>query len=455
VSVSAAIRRDLAGLRVLTDAEELVPYSRDESYAPAQTPLAVVEAFGAEDVQRAVNWAVRQGIRVTPRGAGSGQSGGAVPEEDGLVISLMGMNAIRAVDADNLVGVVEPGVVTGRYQEEVEARGLFYPPDPGSLAYCSMGGNVAENAGGPRALKYGVTADFILGLEVVLMSGERIRPGRATVKGVAGYDVTRLLVGSEGTLGIITEITTSLLPLPRHILTALAFFGSTDAAAKAVSQIIALGIVPRVLEYIDAASVAAVRPRAEIPVPEEAAAALIIEVDGMQEDELLVEADRVMEACKKLGANDVLVAQTERQRRRLWSARRMLSPALKERYRFKIAEDAVVPRSRLPEMVAFFEALGREIGVDTAVFGHAGDGNLHLNFLFDDPGARDAVETGVRRVFEKAVALGGTITGEHGVGLTKRPFLPIEQAPGLLTLQKSLKKSFDPLGLLNPSKIFE
>lgn len=452
--MQSAIEKDLAGLRLITDPDALVPYGHDESVAPACRPLAVIEATSAEDVQRACRWASVHGIRVTPRGAGSGQSGGAVPEENGIVISLTRMAAITAIDAPNLIGVVQPGVITGEYQARTEESGLFYPPDPASLGYCTLGGNVAENAGGPRALKYGVTRDYVIGLEVILMNGERIRMGRQTVKGVAGYDVTGLMVGSEGTLGIVTEITTSLVPLPRHVLTALAFFPGTEQAAAAVARIIAAGIVPRTLEYIDAASVAAVRPRAEVPIPEAAAAALIIELDGAREADLLQEMEVITAECETLDVTEVRIAQTERQRRALWSARRMLSPALKETYRFKVAEDAVVPRSRLPEMVAFFGALGKDLGVDTAAFGHAGDGNLHLNFLFNHAEQRDAVEAGVERLFAETVRLGGTITGEHGVGLTKRPYLGLEQAPNLIAMQKALKQALDPLGLLNPSKIF-
>ncbi len=454
VSTVASIEKDLHGMRVVTDPDLLVPFSHDESIAPACMPLAAVEALSVEDVRRVVRWATQNGIRVTPRGAGSGQSGGAVPEENGIVLSLAKMTAVRTIDRANLIGVVEPGVITGEYQSRVEEERLFYPPDPASLGYCTLGGNVAENAGGPRALKYGVTRDYILGLETVLMNGERVRMGRQTVKGVAGYDVTGLMVGSEGTLGIVTEITTALLPLPTHVLTALAFFGSTEEAAAAVSAIIAAGIIPRTLEYIDAASVAAVRPRAEVPIPESAAAALIIEVDGTREEDLLRDVEAITAECEKLGVQAIHVAQTERQRRELWSARRMLSPALKETYRFKIAEDAVVPRSRLPEMVAFFGALGKEIGVDTAAFGHAGDGNLHLNFLFNQAEQREAVEEAVERLFRETVRMGGTITGEHGIGLAKKPYLGLEQSEALIAMQKALKRSLDPLGLLNPGKVF-
>jgi glycolate oxidase len=365
------------------------------------------------------------------------------------------MKQIREINPVDMLGVLEPGVITGEYQAAVEAERLFYPPDPASLAYCTMGGNVAENAGGPRALKYGVTRDYILGLEVVLMTGERTRMGRRTVKGVAGYDVTSLFVGSEGTLGVVTEITTSLVALPPAIATALAFFPSTELAAAAVGRVLGAGIVPRTLEYLDAASVAAVRPRVEVPIPPEVAAVLLIEVDGAQEDDLLREMEAVETACRAAGASEVRIASTERQRRELWSARRMLSPALKETYPFKVAEDAVVPRSQLPQLVAYFSGLGRAYGVETAVFGHAGDGNLHLNFLFHREEQRPAVDEAVVKLFEETVRLGGSITGEHGVGLSKRPYLPIEQQPELLTLQKSLKSALDPSKLLNPSKIFE
>lgn len=455
MSIAESITRDLNGLRVITDVDLLIPFSHDESFAPACLPLAVVEAGSTEEVQRVLRWASGNQIRVTPRGAGSGQSGGCVPEENGIVLSLARMKEVRGIDAANLIGVVQPGVITGEYQSAVEELNLFYPPDPASLSYCTLGGNVAENAGGPRALKYGVTRDFTLGLEVVLMSGERMRVGRQTVKGVAGYDVTSLFVGSEGTLGIITEITTALMPLPAKVATTLAFFKTTEGAAMAVARIIAAGIIPRTLEYMDAASIAAVRPRVELPIGPDVAAALLIEIDGPADDILLGEIERIAVECKAAGAAELQVANSERQRRDLWSARRMLSPALKETYRFKVAEDAVVPRSRLPDMVTFFSNLGKEIGVDTAVFGHAGDGNLHLNFLFHAAEQRAAVDEAVERLFRETIRLGGTITGEHGVGLTKKPYLPLEQAPELLSLQRTLKRALDPDLLLNPSKIFE
>ena len=263
-----------------------------------------------------------------------------------------------------------------------------------------------------------------------------------------------MFVGSEGTLGIVSEITTALVPLPAKVATALAFFPSTEGAATAVARIIAAGIIPRTLEYMDAASIAAVRPRVELPIAADIAAALLIEVDGIADEDVFREIERIATECKSAGAAELQVANTERQRKELWSARRMLSPALKETYKFKVAEDAVVPRSKLPEMVAFFSNLGRQIGVDTAVFGHAGDGNLHLNFLFHKAEQRAAVDEGVKLLFEETVRMGGTITGEHGVGLTKKPYLPIEQSPELVRMQKAIKASLDPGRLLNPSKIF-
>lgn len=453
--IREALRRDLRGLSVITDPEALQPYSHDESFAVPVLPLAVVAARSPEDVVRVLRWADAQGVPVTPRGAGSGQSGGCIPESGGIVLSTAGMTAIRSIDTVDLTAVVEPGVVTGALQAQVEEHGLFYPPDPASLAYCTLGGNVAENAGGPRALKYGVTRDYVLGLEIVLMGGERMRIGRQTIKGVAGYDLVGLVTGSEGTLAVVTEITLQLIPLPVAVETALAFFASTAEAAATVARLLAAGITPRTLEYMDATSLAAVRPKAEVPVPETVAAALLIEIDGPASADLQSELQRIAEVCTQGGAVDVRVAQGERQRRVLWSARRLLSPALKEAYRFKVAEDAVVPRSRLPDIVAFFSDLGRRIGVSTAAFGHAGDGNLHLNFLFDHPEQRSDVDGAVAELFRAVVKAGGTISGEHGIGLTKKNFLPIEQSASVLALQKAIKRTFDPKGLLNPSKLFQ
>jgi glycolate oxidase len=373
----------------------------------------------------------------------------------GLVLSVERLAEIVAIRKPDLVGVAQVGVVTGQFQAAVEAQALFYPPDPSSLDWCTLGGNVAENAGGPRALKYGVTRDYILGLEVALPSGELVRLGKQTIKGVAGFDLVSLMVGSEGLLGVVTEITVKLLPLPRAVETALCLFGSTDQASRAVSVVLDQGFLPRALEFIDDAAIAASHAaKAPFRFPAGAGAALLVEVDGSEAESCQNEIGRVGEVCAQHGAIDVLVAQGESQRRDLWNTRRQVSVNLKALHPRKLSEDIVVPRSRIPEAVAGVQAIGRAHGLAVACYGHAGDGNLHANVLFDRPDERPRVDAAVAEMLRMAVRLGGTITGEHGVGLAKKEFLGLEQAPEVIALQRRLKTLFDPTGLLNPGKMF-
>jgi glycolate oxidase len=364
------------------------------------------------------------------------------------------MNRILEISVDDLVARVEPGVVTGVLQAEVERHGLFYPPDPNSLEMCSIGGNVAENAGGPRAVKYGVTREYVLGLTAVLPTGEIVRTGHRSVKGVAGYDLTALLVGSEGTLGIVTEVMLKLLPRPRHVSTALVVFDSMDAAARSVTRILVNGVLPRCLELMDDVSLAAAAKTSPFRFPTDAGAALLVETDGNDEDGTFAEMTRVAEIVKDDARGEVVVAQNEAQRRQIWDTRRYLSVNLKVLHPLKLSEDVAVPRSRIPEMVRRAKAIGRAEGIAVATYGHAGDGNLHCNVLFDTAAERPKADRAVTGIVRAAVELGGTITGEHGVGFAKREFLAFEQAPELIALQRRLKDVFDPLGILNPGKIF-
>jgi glycolate oxidase len=364
------------------------------------------------------------------------------------------MNRILEISPEDLVARVEPGVVTGRLQAEVERHGLFYPPDPNSLETCTIGGNVAENAGGPRALKYGVTREYVLGLTAVLPTGEIVRAGRRSIKGVAGYDLTALLVGSEGTLGIVTEVTLKLLPRPRHVATALVVFGSVADAARAVTRVLTRGSLPRCLELLDDVSIAAAGRTSPYRFPPGAGAALLVEADGNGEEEVFAEISRIAEAVRAEARGEVILAQNEAQRREIWETRRYLSLNLKALHPMKLSEDVAVPRSRIPEMVERAKAIGRARGLEVATYGHAGDGNLHCNVLFDREEERPAVDAAVAEILRAAVDLGGTITGEHGVGLAKRDFLEYEQGRELVALQRRLKALFDPLGILNPGKIF-
>ncbi|MFO7155398.1 MAG: FAD-linked oxidase C-terminal domain-containing protein [Pseudomonadota bacterium] len=434
------------------DPERLDSYARDASGLGSFPPAAVVFAESRQDVQEALRLASRFAVPVTPCGARTGKSGGSLPVRGGIALSLERMNRILAFSPEDLTMVVQPGVITGEIMATAERAGLFYPPDPNSWETCTIGGNVAENAGGPRALKYGVTRDYVLGLEAVLPSGEVIRTGRRTIKGVAGYDLTGLLVGSEGTLAVITEITLKLIPRPRFIATGLGVFSDAVAAGRAVARVFTEGILPRTLELLDDCALAAVGKGG--PFPEEAGAALVFETDGDDETAVFSALERIGQVCLEEGALDVLVAHGEHQREAIWRHRRILSESLRRLHPKKISEDVVVPRSRIPEAIARFKAIGAASGLMVATYGHAGDGNLHANVLYDREEEQPRVEACVREIVRAALDLGGTITGEHGVGLAKAAFLPWEQDAQTLALQRALKAVFDPQGILNPGKIF-
>jgi glycolate oxidase len=366
------------------------------------------------------------------------------------------MKAILEIHPEDLVAVVQPGVITANLQRAVEAQGLFYPPDPNSLDSCSIGGNIAHNAGGPRALKYGVTRDYVLALEVVLPTGDRVRMGHRSIKGVAGYDMTGLMVGSEGTLGVVTEATLQLLPLPPHVETALLLFAGDEAepnAVRTVSAIFAAGLLPRTCEFLDQSAIRAVAPRAPYRFPEGVGAALVVEVDGTVEG---CERDlQTIQAAGERGhAADVLLACDETERRKVWETRRLISPSLRAMRPLKMSEDVAVPRSRLLDMVLEVRRIGARHGLETAAYGHAGDGNLHVNLLFQDRSDAKRVESALSDVMHAAVALGGTLTGEHGVGLAKKRFLGLEQSEALIAAQRSVKTALDPDGIMNPGKIF-
>ena len=438
----------------LTDEEILARCGRDETpnLAPA-LPDVVVRPGSTAEVAAVMRACAAQGVYVTPRGAGSGKSGGCVPVFGGVVLALDRLTSITRIDKGDGICVVEPGVILETLQQSVEAEGMFYPPDPASQSWCTLGGNVACNAGGPRALKYGVTGTYVLGLEAVLPTGETVRTGKSTTKGVAGYDLTSLLVGSEGTLGIITSITLKLLPNPLHVQTALAVFPSSEHAVRAVSAVLAAGILPRTLEYLDKDSINAVRvmnPPYRFPL--NAGAALLVETDGESETGTLEALTRALDVCTEHGAVDALLATDAKQRRDIWQSRRLLSEATRKIKKRKVSEDIVVPRSKIPEMVARTGALGDKHALATCSFGHAGDGNLHTQILFDDESEMPRVEALLDDLFATVLELGGTITGEHGVGLSKKKYLPLELSADLLALSQRVKDAFDPAGILNPGK---
>ena len=449
------ILQDIVGPEHVSSAPaDRICYSYDATQQQHQ-PDVVVYPADAGQVSRILQLANREGIPVYPRGAGSGFTGGSLPVRGGISLVLTRLNRILRIDQDNLVAEVEPGVVTAHLQEAVEAVGLFYPPDPASLKFSTIGGNVAECAGGPRCVKYGVTKDYVLGLEVVTPQGDIIRTGGETMKGVVGYDLTKLLVGSEGTLGVITRITLKLLPKPAAKKTMLVLFDSIDGAAQAVSAIIRGKIIPTTLEFMDATAIDCVRQNANLDLPEAARALLIIEVDGDAEM-LEKQSSRILDIVTPLGVVATQVAVTAEESEAIWRVRRSVSPSLRRVNPDKYNEDICVPRSRLPDMIRAIEAIARRLEIPIVNFGHAGDGNIHVNIMVNRalPGQEEKAEEAIRDIFAETIRLGGTMSGEHGVGVTKAPYLPMELDPAAVLYMKAIKRSLDPNNILNPGKIF-
>lgn len=434
--------------------EDLVCYGYDAT-ATLHVPDAVVFPASAQEVSQIMTLAVSYKTPVVPRGGGSGLTGGALAVKGGIVVVFNRMNRIVEIDQENLIARVQPGVVTADFQNQVTQQGLFYPPDPSSASFSTIGGNLAENAGGPKAVKYGVTRDYVLGLEAVLPTGEIIKTGVRTAKGVVGYDLTRLIVGSEGTLAMITEATLTLLPLPESVMTLTVAFASMNTAARAVSQIIRSHVVPRTIEFMDNTSIRLAEEYLQVGLPVDVEALLIMEVDGKRQ-EIRQSARMLEDMSRHLGAVSVTVAETEEQTQRLWQARKAISPALFKLAPHKINEDIVVPRSRVPDLVAKIDELRRQTGLTMVAFGHAGDGNIHFNIMLDksDQTALEKANRAVDTLFDTTLALGGTISGEHGVGITKAPYIRKEVSDEAMSLMQRIKQAFDPLGLLNPGKIF-
>ena len=448
------LKRLLGPANVATDLQDLICYGYDATQMEF-LPDAVVHPAGPEEVSLVLKLANRELIPVFPRGAGSGFTGGALPTGGGIVLVTTRMNRILRIDTENLIAEVEPGLVTEEFQLAVEKLGLFYPPDPASLKFSTLGGNVAENAGGPRCVKYGVTRDFVMGLEVVLPTGEIIRTGTETYKAVVGYDMTRLLCGSEGTLGVITKIIFKLLPLPDAKKTMLTIFDSIDGAARAVSTIIGARIIPTTLEFMDYATIQCVNKRFNLGIPPEGRAVLIIEVDGDRE---LIEkqAARIQELIAPLGLVQCKVAKDNAESEALWRVRRLVSPSLREVNPTKYNEDIVVPRSKVPDVIRKIEQIQKKYDIPIVNFGHAGDGNIHVNVLIDKeiPGMDEKAHEAIREVFQAALDLNGTMSGEHGVGLAKQPYISMELSPVQIATMKAIKSALDPNNILNPGKMF-
>jgi glycolate oxidase len=427
-------------------------YANDDSSAVGQTPCAVVFAETTSDIEHTLRVAAAYGIPVTPRGAGSGRVGGATTVQGGIVLCVVGMNQIKDIDRREQVVVVGPGTILSTLHQAVEAEGLFYPPDPSSLDACTLGGNVATNAGGPRAFKYGVTRNYVLGLDVTLVEGNTLFAGRRTRKGVTGYDIAGLLVGSEGTLGVVGDITLQLLSKPAEVMTLLALFNDVHHAGECVARLIQNGVRPRCIELLDEPTLDAVRAAGN-PIDNRAKALLLIELDG--EPAALEHGASIIEGvCDEVKAQQLLVAQDGAQRARLWSARREMSYAIRKLSRHKLSEDVVVPRKHIGALLEHVAQVSERTGIRSLTYGHAGDGNLHCNYLWNDAEEFPRVEQSIEQLFLKVVALGGTLSGEHGIGVLKAPYLPLEQSEPLIALQRRIKQTFDPQGILNPGKIF-
>jgi len=450
----AALRAAVPG-GVLTDPADVIAYGFDATFFEHTPPLVVLPT-STEQVSAVHRIATRFRAAITPRAMGSGLSGGAIALDHSIVLGVAKMNRILEIDEIDRVAVVQAGVINADLQAAVERRGLFYPPDPSSLKQSAIGGNVAENAGGARCLKYGVTGDYVLALEVVLPDGTVIRTGGRTVKNVTGYDLRRLFTGAEGTLGTITEITLRLLAKPAFSRTALAVFDRIEDAAGAVTDVLGAGILPTAIEMIDQFTMRCIEDNKPVGLPLDAAAILIFGVDGNHASALnddLAAIDRIARAA---GARDVQVAQTDADAERLWTARRSINPSLARRRPNRLGEDICVPRRAILPMLQRLAEIRAKYGLELPVYGHIGDGNLHPNLLCDkrDPEEMRRVEAAATEIFEAAVALGGTLSGEHGIGLLKKQFMELDLGSDVLALMHRIKDAVDPLGIMNPGKIF-
>ncbi len=455
--LSPTIVKELATIvgreHVLTSPEDLVSYSYDGT-SVEHRPDAIVLPDSTEQVSRVMQVCYREGIPVVPRGMGSGLAAAAVPTTGGISMCLTRMNRVLNLDLANMMVLVEAGVVTADLQAQVEAKGLFYPPDPSSIKHSTIGGNVACNAGGPRCLKYGVTGDYVMGLTVVLADGRVLQTGGKAIKNVTAYNLTELFVGSEGTLGIVTQVLLKLMPKPKFARTAMAVYPALDGASVTVNNVLLAGVLPATMELMDQTTIGTIEEYMHLGLPTDAAAILIIEADGGDAETVSKEIETIGQVCRASGASEVRVAQTEAERNELWRGRRSVSPSLARRRPNKLGEDISVPRAAIPEAIRRIQSVSTQRGLPIAVFGHAGDGNLHPNILYDkrDPDEAQRVEQASHDIFSIAVDLGGTLSGEHGIGVLKLPFLNMATTPVELELMQAVKRVFDPKGILNPGK---
>ncbi len=449
-----AFKEAVGADNVFSDPADLYTYSYDAAVVDPVLPGLALRPTNAEALSRVVRLCNENRLPLTVRGAGTNLSGGTVPSSSGVVVLTNALNQILEINEADMYAVVEPGVVTARLAAAVEARGLFYPPDPGSQAVSTLGGNVAENAGGLRGLKYGVTRDYVMGLQFFDVNGEAVTTGSRTVKCATGYNLTGLMVGSEGTLGVFSKITLKLIPLPAHQKAMVAVFDQMEKASETVAAIIADHIVPATLEFMDNFTIRAVEDYSRVGLPVDAAALLLIEVDGhpaqVEED-----ARKVESLCRKLGATSIKVAADAAERDNVWEARRSALSALAKLKPTLVLEDATVPRSKIPDMVRAMQDISRQYGIEIGTFGHAGDGNLHPTILTDRRNKQEweKVEAAIAAIFDRALELGGTLSGEHGTGIAKSCFLEKETSPATIIYSKRVKSALDPNNILNPGKI--
>ncbi|MBX7047503.1 MAG: FAD-binding protein [Ignavibacteria bacterium] len=451
--------KEIAGNEnVFIDADSIQNYSHDYTEDFSFPPEVVVKPSNTDEVSSILKLANEYKIPVVPRGGGTGLSGGALPLYGGICLSMERFKKIIEIDEENFQAAVEPGVITQVFQEECEKRNLFYPPDPASRGSCFLGGNLAECSGGPKAVKYGVTKDYVLGLEFVTASGEIINTGARVLKNSTGYNLTQLIIGSEGTLGIITKIYFKLLPLPAKKKVILAAYNSIDECASSVAKIFQAGIIPSALEMMERSAIDAARKQLGKEFPNsEAEAQLLIEVDGNYEDALDKDIERIAEVVSDAGAFDIVMAEDNNKMAELWALRRCIGEAVKSISIYK-EEDTVVPRANMPALIKGVKEICAEYGITSICYGHAGDGNVHVNILkdkTDNETWEKNIDPAIRKIFELTVSLGGTISGEHGIGYSQKNYLDIAIKESELSLMKEIKKVFDPNGIMNPGKIFK
>jgi len=440
--------------QVFLDETDRLTYAYDAAVLEPVLPAVVLRPRSPEELGRVVRLCHENSLPLTMRGAGTNLSGGSIPGRGGAVVLTTALNRILEINEADLYAVVQPGVITAKLAGAVEAKGLFYPPDPGSMAVSTLGGNVAENAGGLRGLKYGVTRDYVMGLTFFAASGETVKTGSRTVKCVSGYNLAALLVGSEGTLGVIFEITLKLIPLPPARKAMMATFAEVGKASETVAAIIAQRIVPATLEFLDNFTIRAVEDYSHAGLPVDAAALLLIEVDG-HPAVVAEDAEKVEAICRRHGATQIHAAKDAAERDRVWSARRSALPALAKLKPTCVLEDATVPRSKIPAMIQALEEISRKFNLAIGTFGHAGDGNLHPTILTDRRNKTEwsRVEAAVEAIFDQALGLGGTLSGEHGIGTAKSRFLEKEFGPGTILYSRRIKAAVDPHNILNPGKV--